>query len=151
MTAGKKKVLAGLLFQRSRRREQSGLHSSDSSSMGDIAFLLLIFFIVTSSFLIREGIFFTLPKKETTPSQLSDLEVLTLKPQQAGYMFEEKSYDDPEMEKLLTERRKKNGDLVVIISMGDGVPYRRLVDSFSILKKCGVTRTSIQNSGGDNF
>ena len=37
------------------------------ASMSDIAFLLIIFFIISMSFLYRQGIQLSLPKKDTTP------------------------------------------------------------------------------------
>lgn len=52
------------MIQLRRRRE---IEDIPASSMSDIAFLLLVFFMVASVFFVKAGILTTLPRKDSSP------------------------------------------------------------------------------------
>lgn len=50
-----------------RLRKKTQLEEISSASMSDVAFLLLVFFMVASVFYVKEGLSSSLPKKDSQP------------------------------------------------------------------------------------
>jgi len=48
-------------------RKRARLEEISAASMSDLAFLLLVFFMVASVFYVKEGLLTTLPKKDSSP------------------------------------------------------------------------------------
>lgn len=53
-----------------RLRKKTQLEEISSASMSDVAFLLLVFFMVASVFYVKEGLSSSLPKKDSQPQQV---------------------------------------------------------------------------------
>ncbi|PKA14399.1 MULTISPECIES: ExbD/TolR family protein [Leptospira] len=49
-------------------KKKRGLEEISASSMSDIAFLLLVFFMVTAVFFVKEGLNIQLPRKNSNPT-----------------------------------------------------------------------------------
>lgn len=109
------------------------------SSLTDIVLLLLVFFLLTSSFIITEGIQVTLPEaKNTTASEQEQIIVALLND---GRMFLNNEEINPadfrtELEKRLTEPEKQ----VVILSSDRDVPLERAVFVMDEAKGIGASR-----------
>lgn len=146
MNADKKKYLISLLGQKysKKTKESSVLSTSDTSAMGDVAFLLLIFFIVTTSFILRQGIFFTLPSKNEGAQKIEENMLMKLYPEEQGFLYEGKKIGRDELEEQLKMRLAQQKDLIVLIYMKEDVPYRRLVETLSAVKEEGVRRVSVK-------
>ena len=142
-------LLVRQLVQRRLRKKRLFEHRPfESVSIGDIAFLLLIFFIVTSSFILREGIFFSLPARNAATVKLEDSQVAEVEPVNGGFRFRGQLLGrtdfSREMKKFIGSDSKK----VLIIAMGPAVKYERLVDTLSVARETGVRRVSIKNMDG---
>jgi biopolymer transport protein ExbD len=61
-----KAALLKYFYQKDKKFKEIKEHTADTSSIGDMAFLLLVFFIVTGSFMLRQGVFFSLPSNSST-------------------------------------------------------------------------------------
>ena len=84
--------MAGLLNKRGSR---AGMGEFQSSSMADIAFLLLIFFLVTTTINVDTGIGMTLPPipdTETPPPEIPDRNILAILVNAQGQLLVE---DEP--------------------------------------------------------
>jgi biopolymer transport protein ExbD len=116
----------------------------EAISIGDIAFLLFIFFIVTSSFVLREGIFFSLPSQNAATIRLSESDIAEVEPAEQGFRYEgtllERKAFSEEMKKFF----KGNGDRVLIIAMSPSVRYDRLIDTLSVARETGIRKVSIK-------
>ncbi len=146
MNSAKHRLLAGLVkntyFNKVKR--SSSVINSDTSSMGDVAFLLLIFFIVTTSFILRQGIFMTLPSKSEGPQQVEDNLLMKIYPQNSGYMYNQQKISKEDLVKQMKIRLAEKKDLIVLIFMAEEVPYSRLIDTLSIVKENGIQRVSVK-------
>lgn len=60
-------------------RRRSSLEEISAASMSDIAFLLLVFFMVASVFYVKEGLLTTLPKKDSSPKLVLKKDVYQFK------------------------------------------------------------------------
>ena len=117
-------------------------------SISDIAFLLFIFFIVTSSFVLREGIFFSLPSRNAATIRLEDDKIAEVEPVDDGFRYKgllmRREAFVQEMKEFIGGDRNR----VLIIAMSPYVKYDRLVDTLSVAKEAGVRRVSIKNTEG---
>ncbi|MFZ1729783.1 MAG: biopolymer transporter ExbD [Bacteroidota bacterium] len=115
------------------------------SSLTDIVFLLLVFFLLTSSFIITEGIKVTLPEAEnTTTSEQEQLIVALLND---GRIFlnnvEVPSGMFPgALKEVLTNPEKQ----VIVLSSDADVPLERAVYVMDKAKGLGATRFFISTT-----
>ena len=109
-----------------------------TSSMADIAFLLIVFFMVTSVFSVTRGLEFQLPRQENSTEQSAE---------EAGSNCtftvdgEITPLDDINM--YLQPKLARNPNKFVIIDPSPTAPYRCMVDAFDELKQGDVKNISI--------
>lgn len=108
------------------------------ASMSDIAFLLIIFFITSISFMYRQGLKLSLPKKDSAPLVLSVSDIIILTLDRNGVL----SRDDRVIN--LKELIIKN-ESASIIRVDSKCPYKYLVSTVEYLRKNDITKISIKN------
>ncbi|HQP47755.1 MAG TPA: biopolymer transporter ExbD [Spirochaetota bacterium] len=146
----KKKALIRKISIRSKKKRFSRDEKSfESSAMGDLAFLLLIFFIVTSSFMIRQGIFFSLPSNTAGVVRLTDDQIMEVAPQNNGFLYRGMMVERAAFLKMMEQQMKADAKKVLIIAMGSTVKYDRLVDTLSVAKEAGIRRVSLKQMNGE--
>lgn len=139
-----------LMSQRARVRREKRLSSGffDTTSIGDISFLLFIFFIVTSSFILREGIFLSLPSARASAVRLQPEQVMEVKPENEGFRVGNRLLGREAFAAELRRFKDSGPDKVLIIRMSLRVKYDRLVDTLSVARETGMRKVSLQNEGG---
>jgi len=146
----KKKALVLKLRARAKRKRFSREEKFfESSAMGDLAFLLLIFFIVTSSFMIRQGIFFSLPSNTAGVVRLTDDQIMEVSPQNNGFLYRGMLVERGAFLETMKRQMKQDRNKVLIIAMGSSVKYDRLVDTLSVAKEAGIRRVSLKQMNGE--
>ncbi|MDY6967642.1 MAG: biopolymer transporter ExbD [Spirochaetota bacterium] len=138
------KIILKILSRRQRQKRIQEERQFDSSSVGDLAFLLLIFFIVTSSFILRQGIFFSLPSKNASSVRMEAKQILEVYPKNNGFIYNKDLLDRYRFKEAVIEHKKKYPNSVLIIYMDTDVKYDRLVDTLSIAKETGTSRVSLK-------
>ncbi len=120
-----------------------------SSSMADIAFLLLVFFLVTTVFPRDRGLQLVLP--EDTPQEVPADNVLHFLIDPSG-VVEVRHGDSPRSQRVATEMvgdvwlsavRDRPG-LIAAVKTHDDAAYRHTINVLDELKKVGATRISLQ-------
>ena len=112
------------------------------SSLTDIVFLLLIFFLLSSSFVIQPGIRVQLPKSEAAEDESQRHVVITVT--ERGEIFlngEAVSLDA--LGSKLRELLDAGGDQFVIIKADQQISLQSAVQVMDIAKGVGVTRLLI--------
>ena len=106
-----------------------------TSSMADIAFLLIIYFMVTTTFAATRGIDFSLPQEEDTP--LVDKEESVLIEIQPGgvLLVDNKSMPLEEVLDYLKPKLERNPMKPVIIRAGEMTEYGYMVDVFDEIRQ----------------
>jgi len=127
-----------------KRRKRSGF--TDSSASSDIAFLLIIYFIVIAGFNINKGFLINLPNKDSTRLILKD-DLLRFELDGNGNInFEEQVMGVIETEKLIARVQAENPNIAVLLSIDPQAQWQRVVsfvelaqdlkiDSFSFTMK----------------
>ena len=120
----------------------------DMTPMVDIAFLLLIFFMVTTVFRAPQTMEVNLPPSEQKVD-IAESNLMTL------YVTEDKSVfwtigrDRPqraefrELQTLLAEKNKANPKLITLVKLDRKAPYHMMVDMLDELNIGNITRFSV--------
>ncbi len=142
------KSLTYRIIKRKNKRiqEKKIAPSFDSSSIGDIAFLLLIFFIVTSSFLLRQGIFLNLPAKDAGAVKKDVKSFFEVTPINKNFIYKNRVITRSEYKKLLNIHKEKHKESILVVYMDKQVKYERLVDALSVAEELGGGKAGIKVS-----
>ena len=112
------------------------------ASLTDIVLLLLIFFLLSSSFVFQPGIKVQLPKAETGEQQSDRSLVVTLTEQGAIFLDTER-VDVPQLGPKLAVLLSQSSDKVVVIKADRTVSLQQTVQVIDIAKAVGATRFMI--------
>ena len=121
-----------------------------SSSMADIAFLLLIFFLVTTTFPKDKGLAIVLPEQgeQVEVSQKNILHII-INPTgtvtiRRGESQQEQSVRPNDVEAIWRQDVAQNENLIAAVKTHPDAPYRFMIDVLDALQSAGSERISLQ-------
>lgn len=119
-----------------------------TSSMADIAFLLIVFFMVTSVFSVTRGLEFQLPRDQPqNPQDASAEEAVHIHIAPSGsdciFTVDKEVMFLEDINAYLQPKLARNPNKFVIIDPAPTAPYRCMVDAFDELKIGDVKNISI--------
>ena len=112
------------------------------SSLTDIIFLLLIFFLLSSTFIVQPGIKVRLPKSETT-EMTSEKNIIISITRDGSYYLDEERVTLLSLPALLQQKFAFGTEQVVVIKADRDVTLQSAVDVMDISKNVGFERFSI--------
>lgn len=121
-----------------------------SSSMADIAFLLLIFFLVTTTFPKDKGLAIVLPEQaqeqEVPPKNVLHVIInptgtVIIK---RGEQQQEQQVRPSDVEAIWRQGFAENENLIAAVKTHRDAPYRFMVDVLDALQTAGATKISLQ-------
>lgn len=117
-----------------------------TSSMADVAFLLIIYFMVTSTFAATRGLDFALPEQEENPPMIEKEESVLIEIQPSGQLL----VDQQPMEldgilDYLEPKLERNPMKPVIIRPDPASPYGYMVDVFDQLRQGAEEGVPVKN------
>ena len=110
-----------------KRKKRLGF--GESSSASDVAFLLIIYFIIIAGFNVNKGFLMNLPAKDSTRLILSDDLLRFEMNEDGGIVFMGDVIDIPDTRKLIQAAQISNPNIAVIITI-DGQAHWQKVVSF---------------------
>ena len=127
-----------------RNNRKKNIVEIRSDSMADIAFLLLIFFLVTTTIDVDKGIGLTLPdprgeKKEIRKSNITNL----LINESGQVLLDLKEVAVPQIKGLISDMLRQNPKLIVSLKTARNTPYNTYIEVLDQLKLSGARRISI--------
>ncbi len=136
-----------MILENKRKRGDAEI---SSGSMADIAFLLLIFFLLTTTMDTDKGIPMVLPERggeaKISPKNIAKV----LVNESGGVLFDSKIVTDSELKELLITKVKERGldsdkkpKLIVSIKTDRNTEYDRYITVLDIVKESGATKISI--------
>jgi biopolymer transport protein ExbD len=117
------------------------------SSLTDIVFLLLIFFLLSSSFVIQSGIKIQLPKSDAADVETQSQIVVTVTEKGTIYL-NDKQVGAETLGSQLAPLLQKDRDKVVIIKADQSVSLQNAVQVMDIAKGVGAMRLVIATQQG---
>ena len=105
----------------------------------DVLFLLLIFFMVTSTFIEQPNIKLELPSTEHTETSRTERTVLMIS--RDGELFlQDKRIDNKDLEKALRRVIMDTGEEVLVLKVDKYVPYGDVVDVMDVARGAGFKK-----------
>lgn len=112
--------------------------------MADIAFLLIIFFMLTAVYSTTRGLEFAFPKDDPTQLDVQPEEAIHIKIEGVGQFVVDKTpMSFEEMGGYVQAKMEQVPDKPVIIQTRSEVPYYAMIDVFDLLKQLEVKNISI--------
>ncbi len=121
-----------------------------TSSMADIAFLLLVFFLTTTIFDEEKGLPIVLPESQNQVA-VSQKNILHLVVQPNG-VVEVKRGASPQVQQVPSRQiadiwrleSEQNPNLIAAVKTAPNAPYRYMIDVLDQLQQAGAERISLQ-------
>jgi biopolymer transport protein ExbD len=110
-----------------------------TSSMADIAFLLIIFFLVASFYSVTRGIQFSLPKHDEAALTAEPEAAVLIEIESTGALLvDSKPTRLADIRGYLAPRLQQNPSKSVILQTSLEAPYQAMTDVFDELRQAGV-------------
>jgi biopolymer transport protein ExbD len=124
-------------------KKKAGVGSKiPTSSMADIAFLLLVFFMVTTVLKLEEGLPIELPKAEAA-QDIPRENVVHIWVDRAGRIsINDMLVSVTAVEGLIAQRIRANPGIIVAFYTDEGAPYGVMSDIMEQLKRASAVRVS---------
>jgi biopolymer transport protein ExbD len=124
------------------QRRQRVVARIPTVSMGDIAFLLLIFFMATTIFKFEEGLEVRLPRAETSATQKKDRVLHVWIDRHGRVCINDRFVGMEEVEQVVEQAIVAKPDLVVAFNADERAPYSAIADVLEELKDANAVRVS---------
>jgi biopolymer transport protein ExbD len=116
-----------------------------AASMSDIAFLLLIFFLVTTIFAVEEGIPLILPGKQSTQTKVKRKDLLIIETHANNSIVIEKEVIPLSRLRGFVERKlNENEKLIVVVESHPDSDYGLMIDILDELRLANARRISLK-------
>ncbi len=118
-----------------------------TSSMADIAFLLIVYFMVTASFAATRGLDFALPKDDDTPPVVEKEESVLIEIRPTGdIVVDQQNKELDDIFDYLQPKLERNPKKPVIIKPDPEAPYGQMVAVFDTLRRIKILQegTAVQ-------
>ena len=133
------------MIQRRRGRFQFGACEFQAASMSDLAFLLLVFFVVTTTFAVEEGIPLVLPGRAVTATRVDASDVLEIRARAGGHVeVQGQPVRLAAVRPLIEQRLRANPDLVVLLTTHRNAEYGVMVDLLDEIKLANCRRIALK-------
>ena len=127
------------------KNNRRNLEEINSSSMADIAFLLLVFFLVTTTISMDKGLSLVLPpvgeELEVNRKNITNI----LINESGKVLFDEKPAKAREISRLVTEKLRKNDKMIFSVQTHARTKYSDYIRVLDQLKIAKAKRISIAN------
>jgi len=107
-----------------------------TSSMADVSFLLIIFFMITATFAATRGLDLTLPENDDRPREIDPVEsVLVVAQRDGGLRVDGRPMALDELLDYLRPKLTRNPDKPVIVTTEPDAPYGAMVTVLDELRQ----------------
>jgi len=126
-----------------RKKERDREAEIPQGSLADIAFLLLIFFLVTTTIDMDKGLSLVLPAEgqqtEVAKKNISNVLVNA----QGQILLDEKPIKLRDVEPVIKQKLQANPKLIISVKTDRRTEYQRYIDVLDELKQANATRVSV--------
>ena len=130
------------------KRKKRGEADIPTSAMADIAFLLLIFFLVTTTIDMDKGLTLVLPakgeQKEIPKRNISNILINA----QGQVLLDEELVEIPRIRFIAEEKMRRNPNIIFSLKTARETKYQIYIDVLDQLKAAHATRISIAEPVG---
>ena len=137
------------MSRRRQRRLVGPALAIDLTAMVDVVFLLIIFFMVSTTFITLEsGLPVDLPQAQSTQAQASGLPTVTITAEQQVFLAGAPVTEDELLATLQATLADEASAGVVVLRADSSVPHGLTVRIMDVIKRAGAQRIAIATGGG---
>ncbi|MBM3323652.1 biopolymer transporter ExbD [candidate division WOR-3 bacterium] len=126
-----------------RKKQGAGQPSIPTASTGDIAFLILIFFMSTSMFAKEKGLKIVLPEQGDS-IKIKAENILTVAVNPAGQVLVgDQIVNVDQVQEIVVDRLAENKELAIALRVSRKAPYEVMIKVFDELKLAKAERISL--------
>ena len=115
-----------------------------SSSLADIAFLLLVFFLVCTTIDVDKGLKLALPPTDTDTQEINKKNISNILINDAGaVLLDNEQVQVRDVERIIRDKMAENPLLIVSLKTTRGTKYNVYITVLDQLKRANMTRISI--------
>jgi len=133
-----------------RKKKKQPIGELRLDSTADVAFLLLIFFIVTTIFAAEQGLTLVLPgkqKQESDTVRVKESNIATIYVDQMNQItLDRKSIEINHIKQVIADRIEGNAKLVVLLKIHPKADYGRMVACLDELRLAKATKVSLKTA-----
>ena len=138
-----------MAFARRRRRQEGVL---ELTPLIDVIFLLLIFFMVSTSFVVNREIAIKLPVSTSASSESNDQQLIMLINEAGDFLVAGNLYQDASVEALAVVLRDQVGvqstDRVSIrLDVDEATDYRFVIKAMDVCRAAGISDVRLNTRG----
>lgn len=127
-----------------RRGKKKRIGQADSGALSDLAFLLIIFFIVIAVFNVNEGFMLSLPKKNSKKI-VNVNDIISVKLDANGLIEHDNKYITvKDLEADVSDMLKTRPNLTFLLKISPETPYQYVVNIIEIVRKLDVDNFSFK-------
>ncbi len=116
-----------------------------NSSLSDIAFLLLIFFMVSTVFAVEEGLILDLPTKDAVAKKISRKNIMRVSGHADGTItIDDEPVGVHEIRGRVEKAMLENDKLIVVVETDPNARYGLMIDMLDELKLAQAQRVSLK-------
>lgn len=125
-----------------KKEKKKMIDPSESGSLNDLAFLLIIYFIVIATFNVNQGFILGLPQKLSSKIvNTEDIIKINLK-EDGDLYYKGDKVDYTQLESLIKERLKVRPNMTFMLKIAPDTAYQNVVSVIDIVKKLKVDNFS---------
>jgi biopolymer transport protein ExbD len=133
-----------------RKKKKQPIGELRLDSTADVAFLLLIFFIVTTIFAAEQGLTLVLPGKQKEASdtvRVKESNIATIYVDQMNQItLDRKAIEINHIKQVIADRVEGNPKLVVLLKIHPKADYGRMVACLDELRLAKATKVSLKTA-----
>ncbi len=128
-------------------RKKKVINALESGSLSDLAFLLIVFFIVIAVFNVNMGFLLDLPKKNSSKIVNTHDIIRVAIEADAQIICDEETVTIEKLQDLVTERLKLRPNMTLYLLIDPEVEYQAVVDIIDVIRLMKVENFSFKMKG----
>ena len=132
------------MWSQRKKPEESML---DMTPLVDVVFLLIIFFMLSTTFIVLPGITVDLPKASSERVTVEREEIVVSVDKHGAFYFNKDPVDDETMPARLSSAGQINKDVQILLKGDENCNYGRVVELLDMVRKCGLHKVAILTAG----
>ena len=126
------------------RRKTKNINIADSGALSDLAFLLIVFFIVIAVFGVNKGFMLGLPQKHSSKVvHIDDIIKVTLTDENE-LLYKNDPVLLVEIEKIVSNKLKQRPNMTFLLKIAPDATYQNVIDVLNIVQKLNIENFSFK-------
>lgn len=117
--------------------------SLDMTPLVDMVFLLIIFFMLSTTFIIAPGIRLDLPRAAAEKVQLENKELVLSIDKNGVFYLDHDRIEDQTLQRMLEEAARDDRRLLALVRGDRQSNFGRIVELLAMIRKAGLSRIAI--------